>query len=151
MFVPIFVLSHGTYNILLAKSNAMQQNKTKIQIKHNNPHCRCILGLLTYKTIFRSNFISISPSSYTARGSFARIGIPAPPNFNYATRSQRAKIESIGKWWGCHTCGSRMIFSNLKKNAPKFHGDHIPPVSVSLQSYLLHSSCVHNQSSLRLS
>ena len=26
-----------------------------------------------------------------------------------------------------------MIFSNLKKNAPKFHGDHIPPVSVAKQ------------------
>ena len=94
---------------------------------------RCILGLLTYKTIFRSNFISLTPSSYTARGSFARIGIPAPPNFNYATRSQRVRIERIGKWWGCHTCGSRMIFSNLGKTIPKFHGDHIPPVSVAKQ------------------
>ena len=94
---------------------------------------RCILGLLTYKTIFRSNFISLSPSSYTARGSFAHIGIPAPPNFNYATKSQRAQIERIGKWWGCHTCGSRMIFSNIGKNIPKFHGDHIPPVSVAKQ------------------
>ncbi|KAL7524596.1 hypothetical protein ACHAXR_001788, partial [Thalassiosira sp. AJA248-18] len=93
----------------------------------------CILGLLTYNTIFRSHFSSLSPSSYTARGSFARIGIPAPPNFNYATRIQREKIERIGRWWGCHTCGSRMIFSNLKKNAPKFHGDHIPPVSVAKQ------------------
>lgn len=26
-----------------------------------------------------------------------------------------------------------MIFSNLKKNVPKFHGDHIPPVSVAKQ------------------
>jgi len=105
---------------------------TTISQHINNLH-RCILGLLTYKTIFRSHYSSISPSSYTARGSFARIGIPAPPNFNYATRSQRAKIESIGRWWGCHTCGSRMMFSNLKKSAPKFHGDHIPPVSVAKQ------------------
>ncbi|KAL7531423.1 hypothetical protein ACHAWF_003763 [Thalassiosira exigua] len=93
----------------------------------------CILGLLTYKTIFRSRFSSISPSSYTARGSFARASIPAPPNFNYATRSQRVRIERIGRRWGCHTCGSRMIFSNLGKDAPRFHGDHIPPVSVAKQ------------------
>ncbi|EED94864.1 predicted protein [Thalassiosira pseudonana CCMP1335] len=93
----------------------------------------CVLGILTYKTIFRSHFSSLAPSSYTARGSFARIGIPAPPNFNYATRSQRDKLEQIGKWWGCHTCGSRMIFSNLRSNKPKFHGDHIPPVSVAKQ------------------
>lgn len=93
----------------------------------------CILGLLTYKTIFRSRYVSISPSSYTARGSFGPPGIPAPANFNYATRLQREKIERIGRRWGCHTCGSRMIFSNLRKNVPKFHGDHIPPVSVAKQ------------------
>ncbi|KAL9190718.1 hypothetical protein ACHAXT_000424 [Thalassiosira profunda] len=93
----------------------------------------CLLGLLTYKTVFRSHFSSLAPSSYTARGSFARIGIPAPPNFNYATKAQRAKIEQIGRWWGCHTCGSRMVFSNLAKNVPKFHGDHIPPVAVAKQ------------------
>eukprot|EP00581_Thalassiosira_minuscula_P009886 CAMPEP_0183708344 /NCGR_PEP_ID=MMETSP0737-20130205/4689_1 /TAXON_ID=385413 /ORGANISM="Thalassiosira miniscula, Strain CCMP1093" /LENGTH=436 /DNA_ID=CAMNT_0025936209 /DNA_START=82 /DNA_END=1392 /DNA_ORIENTATION=+ len=93
----------------------------------------CIIGLLTYKTIFRSNFYSLSPSSYTARGSFARIGIPAPPNFNYATKVERQRLERIGKWWGCHTCGSRMYFSNIAKNKPKFHGDHIPPVSVAKQ------------------
>jgi len=94
----------------------------------------CIIGLVTYKTLLRSRFASISPSSYTARGSFARIGIPAPPNFNYATSSQRNTIEQIGKWWGCHTCGSRMLFSNIaNKGVPKFHGDHIPPVSVAKQ------------------
>ncbi|KAL7473691.1 hypothetical protein ACHAXS_014165 [Conticribra weissflogii] len=94
----------------------------------------CIIGLVTYKTLLRSHFTSISPSSYTARGSFARIGIPAPPNFNYATSSQRRTLERIGKWWGCHTCGSRMLFSNIAdKHVPKFHGDHIPPVSVAKQ------------------
>ncbi|KAL3790821.1 hypothetical protein HJC23_004722 [Cyclotella cryptica] len=96
----------------------------------------CILGLLTYKTILRSHFTSLSPSSYTARGSFARIGIPAPSNFNYATSSQRSQLERIGRTWGCHTCGSRMFFSNLSKrdwNKPRFHGDHIPPVSVAKQ------------------
>lgn len=93
----------------------------------------CVLGLVTYKAIFRSRFSSLSPSSYTARGSFARVGIPASPNFNYATRLQREKLERIGRWFGCHTCGSRMIFSDLKKNTPRFHGDHIPPVSVAKQ------------------
>ncbi|KAL7502831.1 hypothetical protein ACHAWX_000537 [Stephanocyclus meneghinianus] len=96
----------------------------------------CLLGLLTYKTLLRSHFASLSPSSYTARGSFARIGIPAPSNFNYATSSQRSQLERIGRAWGCHTCGSRMLFSNLAKrdwNKPRFHGDHIPPVSVAKQ------------------
>eukprot|EP00956_Cyclotella_meneghiniana_P000196 scaffold261_cov58-Cyclotella_meneghiniana.AAC.9 len=97
----------------------------------------CIIGLLSYKTILQSHFTSLSPSSYTARGSFARIGIPAPKNYNYATPAQRIAIERIGKTWGCHTCGSRMIFSNTVRrqnwNKPKFHGDHIPPVSVAKQ------------------
>lgn len=110
------------------------RNQTNNSMRsYNNLISRCILGLLTYKTIFRSRYSSLSPSSYTARGSFARIGIPAPSNFNYATRLQREKLQRIGRWWGCHTCGSRMIFSNLGKDVPKFHGDHVPPVSVAKQ------------------
>ena len=88
----------------------------------------CVLGLLTYKMVLRSNFFSISPSSYTHKGSFARVGIPA--TMNYASPSQRIQIEKLGRRWGCHTCGSRMIFSKLPT---KFHGDHIPPVSVAKQ------------------
>ena len=110
----------------------------------------CIIGLLTYKTLFRSNFMSLSPSSYTARGSFARKGIPIPrsssssssssiipSSFNYATKSQRSTLTKIGKRFGCHTCGSRLLFHNKLLTPPKksiiFHGDHIPPVSVAKQ------------------
>lgn len=96
----------------------------------------CIFGILTYKTLFRSNFISLSPSSYTARGSFARKGIPiiassSTSSFNYATQSQRNALEKIGRRFGCHTCGSRLLRDNSKKII--FHGDHIPPVSVAKQ------------------
>ncbi|KAK1743746.1 hypothetical protein QTG54_005343 [Skeletonema marinoi] len=108
----------------------------------------CIIGILTYKTLFRSNFMSLSPSSYTARGSFARKGIPIPKSssssrsssmipssFNYATKSQREKLHQIGSRFGCHTCGSRLLFSRLPNTTKKmiFHGDHIPPVSVAKQ------------------
>mmetsp|Transcript_6428 Transcript_6428/g.13560 ORF Transcript_6428/g.13560 Transcript_6428/m.13560 type:complete len:465 (+) Transcript_6428:87-1481(+) len=109
----------------------------------------CIIGILTYKTLFRSNFMSLSPSSYTARGSFARKGIPIPKSssrsssmipssFNYATKSQREKLHQIGSRFGCHTCGSRLLFRSrrLLPNTTKkmiFHGDHIPPVSVAKQ------------------
>jgi hypothetical protein len=99
--------------------------------RHTHTHpTRCILGVLTYKAVFRTRYSSISPSSYTARGSFARVGIPAPPNFDYATPSQRARIERLGRVFGCHTCGSRMIGSAA---VPRFHADHIPPVSVARQ------------------
>jgi hypothetical protein len=97
--------------------------------------------LLTYKAVFRTRFSSISPSSYTARGSFARVGIPAPPSRGYATPSQRARIERLGRVFGCHTCGSRMMFpprdptggGGRKYVLPRFHGDHVPPVSVARQ------------------
>lgn len=100
----------------------------------------CIFGVLAYKAVFRMRYSSISPSSYTARGSFARVGIPAPPNFDYATPSQRARIERLGRVFGCHTCGSRMIAPDglvggrsASAAAPRFHADHIPPVSVARQ------------------
>jgi hypothetical protein len=96
--------------------------------------------VLAYKAVFRMRYSSISPSSYTARGSFARVGIPAPPNFDYATPSQRARIERLGRVFGCHTCGSRMIAPgglaggrSASAAAPRFHADHIPPVSVARQ------------------
>ncbi len=101
----------------------------------------CIIGLLTYKTIFRSNFIALSPSSYTARGSFATKGIPIisssgssiiPSSFNYATKSQKEILHKLGSRYGCHTCGSRLLFPTTKKKII-FHGDHIPPVSVAKQ------------------
>jgi len=99
----------------------------------------CIIGLLTYKTLFRSNFIALSPSSYTARGSFATKGIPT--SFNYATKSQREVLHKLGSRYGCHTCGSRLFFhrklpkfiTSTNKKKMMFHGDHIPPVSVAKQ------------------
>lgn len=137
----IYLSNSIAFFLTPSKHNALLPNIILLLLTEQHTHTqqhtllisRCVLGILTYKTIFRSHFSSLAPSSYTARGSFARIGIPAPPNFNYATRSQRDKLEQIGKWWGCHTCGSRMIFSNLRSNKPKFHGDHIPPVSVAKQ------------------
>jgi len=114
----------------------------------------CIIGIITYKTMFRSNFMSLSPSSYTARGSFATKGIPIPTSslssssrsssiipssFNYATKSQRDILHKIGTRYGCHTCGSRLLFHRKQRLLPTaqkkimFHGDHIPPVSVAKQ------------------
>ena len=102
----------------------------------------CLVGLLTYKIgCGGARFMSLSPSSYTARGSFARVSIPASlpsdisgvgGSFAYATASQRYRIEKLGRIFGCHTCGSRELLFT-KKSSPKFHGDHIPPISVAKQ------------------
>ena len=72
-------------------------------------------------------FWAVAPSSYTHLGSFARFSLPATEN--YATPSQRMALERLGRWVGCHTCGSRMLF----RKAPRFHGDHMPPKVVAQQ------------------
>jgi len=93
------------------------------------------LALITFK-VLGGRFWSISPSSYTNLGSFARTSHSIPAKMDYATSAQRKVIESVGRRWGCHTCGSRMIFSRTKPSANgsgslvKFHADHMPPKSV---------------------
>lgn len=139
--------------MIISNANNNTNNRIQHERKEAWMHAAriCIIGLLTYKTLFRSNFMSLSPSSYTARGSFARKGIPIiapsssssprssssmllPSSFNYATKSQRNTLDQLGRRFGCHTCGSRLLFNKLP-NTKKiiFHGDHIPPVSVAKQ------------------
>lgn len=88
-----------------------------------------VLGTLSYK-ILRGRFWSVSPSSYTALGSFAGPSIPATDA--YATTSQRDLVTKLGRRYGCHTCGSREIFRRTG-NAPAFHADHQPPKAVARQ------------------
>ena len=94
------------------------------------------LALITFK-VLGGRFWSIPPSSYTNLGSFARVSHSIPAKMDYATSAQRKVIESVGRKWGCHTCGSRMIFSRTRPSANsagssvvKFHADHMPPKSV---------------------
>jgi hypothetical protein len=44
-------------------------------------------------------------------------------------------IETMGRKWGCHTCGSRMLLPNksLATKSFRFVGDHMPPKSVAEQ------------------
>lgn len=88
----------------------------------------CCLGLLTFKCL-GGRFWAIAPSSYTDVGSFARVSLPATSN--YATASERAALERMGRRWGCHTCGSRMLFTTQR--GARFVGDHMPPKSVAEQ------------------
>lgn len=86
------------------------------------------LALVTFK-LLGGRFWAISPSSYTNLGSFARASHSLPARMGYATPSQRKIIEAVGRKWGCHTCGSRMILSRAKDGV-RFHADHMPPRSV---------------------
>ena len=86
------------------------------------------LALVTFK-LLGGRFWAISPSSYTNLGSFGRVSHSLRATMGYATPSQRRIIEAVGRQWGCHTCGSRMILSRTK-NGIRFHADHMPPRSV---------------------
>lgn len=88
----------------------------------------CFMGLIIYKGL-GGRFWSISPSSYTTLGSYARVFHSLPATSKYASPAQRIKIERLGKQIGCHTCGSRKIFSR-GKNGVKFIADHMPPQAV---------------------
>lgn len=88
----------------------------------------CFIGAIVYKGL-GGRFWSISPSSLTTLGSFARTFQSLPATFKYASPSERIKIEQLGRKVGCHTCGSRKIFSR-GKNGIKFIADHMPPQAV---------------------
>ena len=81
--------------------------------------------MLTFR-LLGGRFWAIAPSSYTNLGSFKRWSIPC--GSKYASSTERALIERMGRKWGCHTCGSRMLFGRVGKH--KFVGDHMPPKSV---------------------
>jgi len=90
----------------------------------------CIVGIVVYKGL-GGRFWSISPSSLTHLGSFARNIFSLPASSRYATKGERHTIEKLGRAIGCHTCGSREIFGRAKgQNGVRFIADHMPPQSV---------------------
>ena len=81
-----------------------------------------IASSLVSVALFRSlggRFSSVIPSHLAAPGAFARQWIPAYSN-KYATDSEKAIIQEIGRKYGCHSCGKRYSVS-------KFVSDHQPP------------------------
>lgn len=126
-----FIMDPKTRNTLFSPSTASSAESIRIsdQIKIPKHDLRvCAIGLTVFK-LLGGRFWAIAPSSFTNLGSFSRWSIPCGER--YATTSQRALIEKMGRRWGCHTCGSRMLFSRFGKN--KFVGDHMPPKSVADQ------------------
>ena len=82
------------------------------------------MGVVCFK-LLGGRFWAIAPSSMTHLGSYARGSLPATER--YATASQRLKIEKLGRFWGCHTCGSHRCWLGSEV---QFVGDHMPPKSV---------------------
>lgn len=82
--------------------------------------------MIAYR-VLGGRFTSISPSSFTHVGSFARRSIPATDR--YASGPERKIIERLGRQWGCHTCGNRKL-SLFRKATASFVADHMPPKMV---------------------
>jgi len=87
----------------------------------------CCVGLVAFK-LLGGRYWAIAPSTYTHVGSFARVSLPATEQ--YATTTQRATIERLGRAAGCHTCGSRRLY---RSGSFQFVGDHQPPKAVAEQ------------------
>ena len=89
------------------------------------------MGLLCFK-LLGGRFWAVAPSSLTHVGSFARASLPATNK--YASARQRLQIERLGRFWGCHTCGSHRLtlWPRATPNV-QFVGDHMPPKSVAQQ------------------
>ncbi len=89
----------------------------------------CVVGILAYKGL-GGRMWSVSPSSITNLGSFARTTFSLPATTQYATKTERQAIERLGRVFGCHTCGSRELLSGAGTEGVKFIADHMPPQAV---------------------
>jgi hypothetical protein len=98
-------------------------NQCQRENRHSLPQS-CALGLLSFK-LLGGRFWAIAPSSYKHVGSFARASIPATDR--YATQAERSLLMRAGRKWGCHTCGTRIVFGR------SVIADHQPPKAVAKQ------------------
>ena len=83
-------------------------------------------SLLYFLIIEHRMFRTMLPSSVLTIGVFANPSlskfISIHASSDVATQSERLKVQSLGKKFGCHHCGSRQIFSR-----GSFIADHMPP------------------------
>ncbi|OQS00620.1 hypothetical protein ACHHYP_03271 [Achlya hypogyna] len=77
-------------------------------------------GLLLFR-LLGGRFRALAPSDFRHPGAFGHTKITLPATIEYADGNARAVIQSFGRLYGCHTCGTR---------SSKYHADHMPPVLV---------------------
>ncbi|KAL9962377.1 hypothetical protein ACROYT_G031473 [Oculina patagonica] len=118
--------------IVLKEANGSSMRVLKDKLDSFVPIKRCSISIsVCYKDVplygFASlvvfkllggKFRSVLPSNLIHPGAFARSYIPAKGQ-NYASNAVKQKLGSLGKKYGCHTCGKRWRAS--------FVGDHMPP------------------------
>ncbi|KDO30957.1 hypothetical protein SPRG_04145 [Saprolegnia parasitica CBS 223.65] len=77
-------------------------------------------GLLLFR-LLGGRFRALAPSDFRHPGAFGHARISLPATIEYADGNARAVIQSFGRLYGCHTCGTKRS---------KYHADHMPPVLV---------------------
>lgn len=90
---------------------------------------RFLLSLCSFIVLEQGAFRTAFPSSVISLGIFANIGNmnkrSVPATSELTTASQRAAIQSFGRRFGCHQCGSRQLLSR-----DIFIADHMPPTKI---------------------
>jgi hypothetical protein len=81
-----------------------------------------VLGCIIFQ-ILGGRFRSLFPSDYTQCGAFQHNLSALEATLKYAMPREKGYLDFAGKWFGCHTCGTR------KRNII-FIADHQPPVKV---------------------
>ena len=77
---------------------------------------------LLYRLALGGRFGAVAPSDVRLPGAFAgpQRYWSIPTGVDYASASERALIQKLGRRHGCHTCGTR-------RSSTKFIADHQPP------------------------
>lgn len=74
---------------------------------------------------------TLIPSSLLVKGVFARsFGGSTPATSAIATDAQRRIVQAVGRWRGCHHCGSRL--PQLLSTGTRYIADHMPPTKTAL-------------------
>ncbi len=90
------------------------------------------VGIGVFALLEQGMFRTAFPSSVITLGVFANTGNMLRRSIEatsaIATESQRLKIQTLGKRYGCHQCGSSQWFSKRG-----FIADHMPPTKQALE------------------
>lgn len=123
--------SASTSWLSLAKPTSRQKDEDMVR--------NALVGVGLFSLFERRNFLTALPSSVITLGAFAqrnmlvsRLGRGSVLSTDVAaTEKQRRAIQTIGKRFGCHQCGSRQLFTSSSNNGiSSFIADHQPPTKM---------------------
>ena len=121
----------STSFVFSLKTTSRQKDEDMVQ--------NALVGVSLFSLFERRNFLTALPSSVITLGAFAqrnmlvtRLGRGSVLSTDVAaTEKQRRAIQTIGKRFGCHQCGSRQLFTSFGNiGISTFIADHQPPTKM---------------------